>query len=189
MPTNRTSINRPDLLDVSSGDRLHIGGQVARAGWKVLDVQPGSHVDIVADVRDMSCISDGSFDIVYASHVLEHLGYLQDLPRAVKEIHRIMRPEGKLLASVPDLDMLCRAFASERTTKEHRFHIMRIMFGGQMDPHDFHCVGLNQEFLAEYLYRAGFREMFRVPEFNLFDDASAIRYGNTPISLNMIAIK
>lgn len=66
---------------------------------------------------------------------------------------------------------------------------MRIMFGGQIDEHDFHHVGLTDEFLADFLLKAGFSEVYRVPEFNIFKDSSSIKFGGVLISLNMIAIR
>ena len=62
--------------------RLHIGGQVPHADWKILDVQPGPHVDYVGDCRDLSAFGDNSLLEIYASHVIEHLGYAKELPLA-----------------------------------------------------------------------------------------------------------
>jgi hypothetical protein len=64
-----------------------------------------------------------------------------------------------------------------------------MMFGGQVDKFDFHAVGLYDEMLAGLLMRAGFREVFRVPTFDLFDDTSAMRFGGVLISLNLVAIR
>ena len=47
--------------------RLHIGGRTPRAGWKILDVNPGPHVDFVGNCRDLSRFADGSVAEVYAS--------------------------------------------------------------------------------------------------------------------------
>ena len=41
----------------------------------------------------------GSFDLIICHHSLEHFG---DLPGTVREIRRILRPEGRLFVSVPD---------------------------------------------------------------------------------------
>ena len=50
---------------------------------------------------------------------------------------------------------------------------MRIVFGGQMDEHDFHRVGLTHEFLSQLLAQAGFARVERAGEFDLFQDSSA----------------
>jgi predicted SAM-dependent methyltransferase len=67
--------------------------------------------------------------------------------------------------------------------------VMRMMFGGHVDAYDYHYVGLNQEFLAYFLSRAGFANIRRVEEFGLFDDTSNMRFKGIPISCNLIATK
>jgi predicted SAM-dependent methyltransferase len=66
---------------------------------------------------------------------------------------------------------------------------MRMMFGGQMDEHDFHKVGLTEEFAMIYLRQAGFRNAKRVGNFGLFDDTSSMEFMGVPISLNVEATK
>lgn len=173
----------------AEGLRLHIGGEVPRDGWKILNVQPGDHVDYVADGADLSLFEAGTVAEIYASHVLEHLGYLEALPGALAEFRRALRPRGRLRISVPDLETLCRLFLHPDLDMEGRFHIMRMIFGGQTDPHDFHKVGLTYGFLEDYLRVAGFREIERVADFGLFDDTSTLRLGGVPISLNVQAVK
>ena len=90
--------------------RLHIGGETAKEGWTILNVQPGPHVDTLGDCRDLSAYSDGAVTEIYASHVFEHLGYLDDLPQALKECHRVLAAGGTLRISVPDFETLCRLF-------------------------------------------------------------------------------
>jgi len=178
-----------ELLQIQGKDHLHIGGKEAREGWKLLNIQAAAGVDYVGDIRDLSQFPDASFDAIYGSHVLEHVGYQKALGDVLKSIHRILRPGGKFLVSVPDLDVLCRLFVHEQMTANDRFFMMQMMFGGQTDEHDFHYVGLNAEFLSQYLQQAGFREVYRVSEFGIFDDTSSMRYQGALISLNLVAIK
>jgi len=169
--------------------RLHIGGETARPGWKIFNIQPGAQVDFVGNCTDLTQFESGSVDEIYASHVLEHLGYLDEIPQALKEFRRVLKSGGRLQISVPDLEVLCRLFLDERLDLENRFHVMRIMYGGQMDPHDYHKAGMTRDFMADYLTVAGFREIERVDNFGLFEDTSTLRIGGVPISLNMQAIK
>jgi len=46
--------------------------------------------------------SDGSFDNVLCLDVLEHLSF-EEQPRALAELHRVLRPGGELFVSVPNL--------------------------------------------------------------------------------------
>lgn len=169
--------------------RLHIGGEQPRPGWKILNVQPGAHVDYVGDCTDLSQFADGSVDEIYASHVVEHLPYADKLPRTLAEFHRVLTKGGAARISVPDFELLCRMFIDPRHTAEQRIFIMRMIFGGQSDAHDFHYVGLTFEILRQLLSDAGFSKVERVKEFGLFDDTSLIRYAGVAISLNVIAYK
>lgn len=170
--------------------RLHIGGHVRTDGWEVLDANPGPCVDHVGNAADLGAFSDGSFEQVYASHVLEHFDYKDQLLKTLTEWRRVLAPNGTLCVSVPDLDVLARLFL-DRTllSGQDRFLVMRMIFGGHMDKYDYHLVGLNEEFLTSFLHAAGFVSIRRVSGFDLFDDTSQMKVKTIPISLNMIAMK
>ncbi len=169
--------------------RLHIGGQRAQAGWKILDIQRGPHVDYVGHCGDLTTFRDHSISEIYASHVLEHLGFVAELPRALREFHRTLVPGGAVRISVPDLTVLCELFIDPALDFVERFQVMRMMFGGQIDAADFHRSGLNEEFLRDYLLDAGFIDITRTRNFGLFDDTSSMTFRDRPISLNLSARK
>jgi predicted SAM-dependent methyltransferase len=173
----------------ADGIRLHIGGEQAREGWSILNVKPGPGVAYVGSCTDLSALGGASCAEIYASHVLEHLGYDGELQRALKECHRVLKPGGRLRVAVPDLEILARLLLDRSLTPQNRFHVMRMMFGGRMDAHDVHYVGLTLEFLEGFLIEAGFREIRRVPEFGLFQDTSSLRFAGQLISLNVEAWK
>lgn len=54
-------------------------------------------VDVKADICNLP-FADGSFDVVFASHVLEHVAQDQ---RAMEEIRRVLRPGGLAILEVP----------------------------------------------------------------------------------------
>lgn len=169
--------------------RLHIGGTAPKAGWKILNIQPGPDVDFVGSCTDLGAFADGSARKVYASHVFEHLGYQGELPQALAEVHRILEPGGRLYVSVPDLDVLCRLFVHPELEPAHRFHLMRILYGGQVDAFDFHKVGFTFEILCHFLGKAGFASATRVAGHGLFEDTSRLEVFGQPISLNVVASK
>ncbi len=170
--------------------KLHIGGKDPRPGWEILDVNPGPHVDHVGDAVDLSRFADGTFGEVYASHVLEHFDYKAGIATALKEWHRVLAPGGVLRLSVPDLDTLAALLLQrERLDVNQRFQVMRMIFGGHVDAHDYHLVGLNQDFLAGFLFAAGFDQLQRVTRHGIFRDTSDMTVAGQPISLNLTARK
>lgn len=189
MTADPTTANRTPTEPPVEGIKLHIGGQEKREGWSILDALQGPIVDYVGNCNDLSFLADESCSEIYASHVLEHLGYNGELQNALKGIYRVLKPGGCFRASVPDLEILCRLFLHPNNTEEGRFHVMRMMFGGRTNEFDVHYVGLNFEFLGAFLYDAGFRDIRRVPDFGLFNDTSKQLFGDTPISLNVEARK
>ncbi len=170
--------------------RLHIGGREKRQGWEILNILPGPDVDHIGDAVDLSRFVDGSFEAVYASHVLEHFDYKDGLLRALKEWQRVLQPGGVLHLSVPDLDILAHLLLQKhKLDVRQRFEVMRMVFGGHMDAHDYHLVGLNQDFLGVYLGQAGFERVQRVQRHDLFRDTSNMVVAGTAISLNVNAFK
>ncbi len=171
--------------------RLHIGGMEPREGWKILNVQDGPGVDFVGTCVDLSRFADASVLEIYASHVYEHLGYLDELPRALAEAHRVLKPGGLIRIGVPDLETLARLLLDPKTPIDRKWLVQRIIMGGQTDPTDFHRVAFTFEFLKEFLVRAGFNEptIRRVKTFDLFDDASNASVLGVNISLNVQALK
>jgi len=168
--------------------RLHLGGKEAKPGWKIVNIQPGPGVDLLGDVRDMSHFSDQSVDEIYASHVLEHIGQQAMLP-TLQGLHRILKPGGELRISVPDIEVLSRVVADASAAMDKRYLAMRMMFGGQVDEHDYHYFGWTWDFMRLFLGQAGFSRLQRVQDFGLFRDASSLKPWGFPISLNVVAIK
>ena len=69
------------------------------AAVETLDIDPESGCTYIGDIcRQNESISDGAFDCVVCTEVLEHTLHPFD---AVDEIWRILKPGGKLLVSTP----------------------------------------------------------------------------------------
>ncbi len=184
-----TLAGTPPDRDEDSIARLNIGGTERRDGWKILNILPGPDVDYVGNCTDLAQFADSSVDEVYASHVLEHLGYGEDLSRALEAIRRILKPGGRLRISVPDLDVLFRLYLNPDSDQSMRWQIMRIIYGGQVDEYDYHKLGFSWDSLSWYLRQIGFRNIQRVQEFGIFDDTSNLRMGGQLISLSVEARK
>jgi len=105
------------VLNVGCGPRaISIIGTVFPAvGWRELrlDINPQADPDIVASMTDMPGVPDGSIDAVWSSHNLEHLDP-HEVPLALREFLRVLRPGGCLLLAVPDLQAVTRLIAEDR---------------------------------------------------------------------------
>ena len=169
--------------------KLHIGGKEKKEGWSILNIQKNNNIDFVGDISDLSQFEDNSIDEIYASHVVEHVNQ-KNIKKTLSGIHRVLTTNGKFYISVPDMDVLCRIFISKEAPTKVKFHVMRMMFGGQIDEFDFHYFGWNLEFLKDYLSSAGFKKIEKVKFFSIFNDTSNYApYNEVPISLNIIAYK
>ena len=168
--------------------KLHIGGKEKKDGWKILNIQKNDGVDFVGDMSDLSQFDSSTVDEIYASHVFEHVP--QDKIKITLEgIYRVLRENGKFYVSVPDIEVLFHSFRSPQIDKKIRVHILRMIYGGQIDENDFHYFGYNFELLSDYLKDAGFSKVEKVKSFNLFNDTSEYKPYGFPISLNVISQK
>ena len=169
--------------------RLHIGGVVQTEGWEVLNAIPGPAVDHVGNAADLRRFPDGTFAAIYGSHVLEHLDYSGQMQAGLREWHRVLAPGGTLYVSVPDLATLAKLFLVDGLSLDDRFKIVRMIFGGHVDRHDYHQVGFDLDILSYFLREAGFVGIERVADLGQFEDTSKMLFGGVPISLNVIARK
>lgn len=168
---------------------LHIGGEEVRDGWTLVNIQDGPGVDVVTSCTDLSAFPDGSVARIYASHILEHLSYQEELQQALSEFYRVLAVGGVLEVSVPDFGILCQLFTHPELNPPQRFAVMRMMFGGQINPYDYHKVGFTFEFLSGFLGSAGFVDVCRMTAFDHFEDTSQARFAGVRISLNVAAVK
>lgn len=86
-------------------------GSCYNAAWINFDSVPCSSDVRWCDLRKPLPILSGSVDVVYHSHVLEHLT-ANEGRGLLHECHRILRPGGILRVVVPDLEGIARAYLS-----------------------------------------------------------------------------
>ena len=79
-----------------------------------LDVDPAVHPDIICSITDMSPIATGLVDAIWSSHNLEHL-QRHEVPAALAEFIRVLKPQGLLLLTLPDLRQVAQ-FIVDRVT-------------------------------------------------------------------------
>jgi SAM-dependent methyltransferase len=97
-------------LEIGSGLGEHINAEprFARQDYVASELRPDMaailaerHPEVqtvVADVQQPLPFDDASFDRVLAIHVLEHL---PDLPAALTQIRRVLKPGGRFIAVIP----------------------------------------------------------------------------------------
>lgn len=96
----------PTLLHVGCGPKRKGQTTAGFQGdeWRELrlDIDPAVEPDILGTMTDMSAVADASVDALFSSHNIEHL-YPFEVPVALAEFARVLRPEGFLVITCPDL--------------------------------------------------------------------------------------
>lgn len=155
----------PPQLRGDGPRKLHVGsGPLAREGWINLDAYPYPGVDFVLDVRDGLPFANVSH--VYAEHFLEHLE-LEDALAFLVECRRVLRDDGVLRLSTPNLDWVWRTqyhhgqWASAREAVRDCFALNKSFRGWA------HRFLFNLDTLTAALHAAG------------FDDVRSCAYGQS----------
>src|SRR5690242_19746066 len=87
----------PEILHIGSGKRKVCGAVT-------MDINRAHRPDLVWDLNRFPYpLEDSSFDLAVCEHVLEHL---KDVVRVMEELHRVLRPEGKVCIRVPHFSSL-----------------------------------------------------------------------------------
>lgn len=83
--------------------------------WKEIrfDIDSKVEPDIVGTMTDMSNIESGSLDAIYSSHNIEHL-YPHEVGTALSEFYRVLTDSGFVVATLPDLQSVCRLVAEDK---------------------------------------------------------------------------
>ncbi len=90
------------LLNVGCGASFH-------PAWVNVDITPSAPGILKADISQGLAFETESFDAVYHSHVLEHLGRGQ-AAALLRECFRVLRPGGILRVVVPDLESIAQLY-------------------------------------------------------------------------------
>lgn len=90
----------------------------ARDDWTELrlDIDESIHPDIVGTMTDMSAVATGSVDAVFSSHNIEHL-YPHEVPLALAEFKRVLKPDGFTVITCPDLQSVAALVAEDKLTE------------------------------------------------------------------------
>lgn len=78
-----------------------------------VDLDPDAQPDLIASFTDLAEVPDASVDAVFSSHTIEHL-YWFEVPQALAECRRVLRPDGFLVTTCPDLQAAAEMIAEDR---------------------------------------------------------------------------
>ncbi|HEV7998213.1 MAG TPA: methyltransferase domain-containing protein [Stellaceae bacterium] len=78
-----------------------------------LDINPAVQPDVLCSIIDMRPVASASVDAVWSSHNLEHV-HRHEVPAALGEFIRVLKPGGLLLLTVPDLQQVAEMVAADR---------------------------------------------------------------------------
>ena len=80
-------------------------------GFETLNVVGGRNVDFIWDADRHLPFRTGTFRLIYASHILEHIPWYRT-DEVLREWVRLLQPGGRLELWVPDGLKICRAFVA-----------------------------------------------------------------------------
>lgn len=132
--------------------------------WQTLDI---INADIIHDLEEFPYpIESDTYDIIYMSHVLEHIRWTET-EKVLNELYRILKPNGCLEIWVPDTDKLIKGYISEEIPEEWSilnpkrdymkwFNGRMFSYGGA---ENLHKACFNFEYLCRLLDSANFNSI------------------------------
>jgi len=134
-----------------------------------LDLDPAVQPDIVCSITEMSPVAADSVDAIWSSHNLEHL-QRHEVPLALAEFIRVLKPHGLLLLTLPDLRQVAQLVAEDRledqayTSLSGPITPLDMIFGHTAsltrgNPFMAHRTGFTARTLHKVLIEAGFVEI------------------------------
>lgn len=142
-------------LNVGAGDRKV-------PGWVGVDADSSREcADVVADARSIP-LEDGVASELMAIHLIEHF-YVWEVPDALNEWRRLLRPGGRLVLELPDLLRSCRNLISgKRSYGRHPDQLsMWGLYGDptSKNPYMSHKWGWTFDTLAPVVVSVGFEQV------------------------------
>jgi predicted SAM-dependent methyltransferase len=146
----------------ASGLKVQLGsGQVHYIkDWLNVDANLfTAKLDLWANILDGLPFKDGSVDVIYSHHVIEHLpdSYL---PKLFAEMYRALRPGGGVRLAAPHLGNACRKYVEGDTAWFRDFPVKKESVGGRFTNFIFcageHVTAFDESYMKELAESAGF---------------------------------
>lgn len=152
-----------------------------------LDIDASVQPDVIGTMTDMTAVASESVDAIYSSHNIEHL-YPHEVPLALAEFIRVLKPDGFFVVTCPDMQSVCALIAEDKLTEpaytspagpiaplDILYGLRSSMARGNL--YMAHRCGFTQRVLTGTLQSSGFKTVAsmargRAPYFDLFALAS-----------------
>lgn len=132
--------------------KLHVGcGDRYLQGFVHVDVRPLDHIDVVTEAHELPMFEDASVDLVYHCAVLEHISRWKSVG-VLKEWHRVLKPGGVLMSSVPNFEAYVEAYQKFGDVKL----LLGLLYGRQDYKENSHYTVFDRRYFTELLDEAGF---------------------------------
>ena len=110
-----------DYLASNAVRKLHIGcGGNPLTGWLNSDYQPTSSSVIHLNARKRFPFDNNTLDYIFSEHMIEHVSYA-DGRQMLKECNRVLRTNGRIRISTPDLQFLIDLYSEQKTTLQEDY--------------------------------------------------------------------
>jgi len=132
-------------------------------GWINVDANVVSaRPDVWADLRDVLPFRDGTVDVFYSHHMIEHLPDAM-IPFHLREMHRCLKPGGLIRIGGPNGDVAMKKFVEGDERWFSDFPDARRSVGGRLANFILcrgeHLTILTRSYLEELLADAGFADV------------------------------
>ncbi len=192
-----TNTNMADPIKQTQGVKLNLGCSIRKFhGWTNIDARQEVFPDIIDNVFILESVEDSSVDLIYASHLLEHVKR-KEVKSVLLRWKELLRPNGVLRLSVPDFEKVIKYYLL--TADLEKLH--GLLHGGQRNEYDIHYITFDFKLLKRLLTEVGFAEediriySFKETEHFFIDDGSQAHLPHMDktngmlMSLNVEAIK
>lgn len=120
-------------------------------------------VDILANVLDLKMFNDAVVDQILTVNLIDHLRF-QDLPQALREWYRILKPSGRLIVDVGDINGNVKLLQEAKTQDEIEW-ALRLIYCHSRDKYDSHHWGYFPKYLKIIMRKNGFKTLWLKRDF------------------------
>jgi SAM-dependent methyltransferase len=164
---------------------LEIGpGEGRVCGFETLGIIKTKNVDYINDASNKISFPDNTFDVIYASHILEHTPWYK-IEETLREWVRVLKINGEIEIWVPDGLKIAQAFCDAEMAKNEDYKQDGwYKFNNEKDPNkwfsgrmfsygdglgtrghfNFHLSSFSERYLTKIMLNAGLKDVVRLSD-------------------------